>query len=408
MTPEGWRRSTLGQHLREPVKNGYSPNCPALPTGKWIAHLGAVTENGFRPAAVKPAPPDDPKVDACRLVAGDLLVSRSNTRQRVGLAGIYRGEPAPCSYPDLLMRLRPSENVDPEFLLHTLLSGRGRDYFRKVARGTSGSMVKIDRALLESFPLLLPPLAEQRRIAAVLSAVDDAIEAAQCVAGQVIRLKRALLDRSFSKENANKEGWNATDLADLIRDDRPICYGILMPGRGHPGGIPVVKVRNIKNGAIEEGDLLLTSPEVDQQYARSRLRAGDLVLSIRGTTGRVARVPLSLDGANITQDSARLSIRPDVQADFIYHCLHSPYLQQQVADHTRGQAVKGINIADVRKLLVPVPPPPVQRELSAFFNGVDARLLAEQQSIAASVSLKAALQTRLLDGTLRVSLDKAA
>src|ERR1041384_567721 len=107
MTPEGWRPASLGELLREPIRNGYSPNCPSHPTGKWILHLGAVTPHGYNPVAVKPAPLEDPRVDATLLEVGDLLVSRSNTRERVGLAGVYSGSPAPCGNPDLLMRVRP-------------------------------------------------------------------------------------------------------------------------------------------------------------------------------------------------------------------------------------------------------------------------------------------------------------
>src|SRR5579863_3321043 len=82
--PEEWEVRPLGQCLREPIRNGYSPVCPSAPTGKWLLHVGAVTFDGFNPAAVKPAPLKDPRVDACLIASGDLLVSRSNTRERVG------------------------------------------------------------------------------------------------------------------------------------------------------------------------------------------------------------------------------------------------------------------------------------------------------------------------------------
>ena len=99
-------------------------------------------------------------------------------------------------------------------------------------------------------------------------------------------------------------------LDDLIDDDRPITYGILKPGTGFAGGIPVVKVKDMRDGIIDESDLLLTSPDIDQAYQRSKLRAGDLLISIRGSIGRMAEVPDSLQDANITQDTARLSVKP--------------------------------------------------------------------------------------------------
>ena len=138
--------------------------CPKEETGRWILHVGAVTFNGYSPLAVKPAPVVGPNVSVPTLSPGDILVSRSNTRERVGLAGIYNGSPFPCSYPDLLMRVRVGQEIMPEFLEAVLLSDRGRCYFSTSARGTSETMVKINRASLEEFPIQLPPIDEQENI----------------------------------------------------------------------------------------------------------------------------------------------------------------------------------------------------------------------------------------------------
>jgi type I restriction enzyme S subunit len=199
MRPEPWMRTTLGQCLREPIRNGYSPVCPKLPTGRWLLHLGAVTERGFNSEAVKPAPSGDPGLIGAEVEVGDLLVSRSNTRERVGLSGVYRGTPAPCYYPDLLMRIRPVDDVDVSFLDQVLRSPMGRSYFSRVARGTSGSMVKIDRALLEAFPLFLPSLANQKRIALILAFADETIEKTEAVIEQLKTVKQGLVQELLTQ-----------------------------------------------------------------------------------------------------------------------------------------------------------------------------------------------------------------
>jgi len=141
-------------------------------------------------------------------------------------------------------------------------------------------------------------------------------------------------------------------LNDLVLVDAPICYGILMPGKHVPDGVPVVKVRDYERHQIDSSVLLRTSEEIDRQYARSRLRGGDILVSIRGTTGRVAVAPDGLGGANITQDSARVRVPPE-HRQYVYHMLRSPFVQRQIESHTIGQAVQGINIASVRKLEIP-------------------------------------------------------
>jgi type I restriction enzyme S subunit len=178
------------------------------------------------------------------------------------------------------------------------------------------------------------------------------------------------------------EAWDAVLLDSCVQSSAPISYGILMPGPHTPGGVPVVKVRDIADGRVEEADLLLTHRSIDQAYRRSRLTDGDLLITIRGTTGRVAAVSERLSGANITQDTARVRIKDEVDPRFVYFALQSEPLQHQIALHTIGQAVRGINIRDVRRLVLGLP-----------------RLLAEQRTIAAPLSALDALTdglTRLI------------
>ena len=170
--PSSWSETTLNAHLAEPIRNGYSPVCPTEPTGLWTLSLAAVTPEGFDPRGIKPAPQGDDRVGAAMLRIGDVVISRSNTRERVGLAGVYRGDPSSCSYPDLLMRIRPSATLSPDFLELLLLSERGRSYFMRCARGTSGSMIKIDRGIVAAFPIDLPSLEEQKEITEIISGVQ--------------------------------------------------------------------------------------------------------------------------------------------------------------------------------------------------------------------------------------------
>jgi type I restriction enzyme S subunit len=187
--PDGWSKYTLDEYLKEPIRNGFSPVCPEQSTGDWVLSLASVGFDGYSPLGAKPAPLGDPRVEASRLVAGDIVVSRSNTPDRVGLAGIYNGDPTPASYPDLLMRVRVKPSIDNRFLLEQMLSQSGRNYFSSTARGSSGSMVKIDRTILEAFPVLAPcDIQEQRAIATALTDADALIDSLE----QLLTKKREL------------------------------------------------------------------------------------------------------------------------------------------------------------------------------------------------------------------------
>lgn len=162
-----------------------------------------------------------------------------------------------------------------------------------------------------------------------------------------------------------------TTLGEMVEEDRPITYGIVKPEHGCPGGVPVVKVKDMQDGAIDESDLLLTTPELDHQYRQSRLRAGDLLISIRGSVGRMAEIPLSLENANITQDTARLTISSQYNRIYVRGVLESPILQWDMEKNIPGVAVKGINIGYLRELKMPICDRERQDELAMFYQQSD-------------------------------------
>ncbi|EJI87065.1 type I restriction-modification system specificity subunit S [Alishewanella aestuarii B11] len=197
-----------------------------------------------------------------------------------------------------------------------------------------------------------------------------------------------------------------TTVLDSFVDPRaPICYGILKPGEHVSEGIPVIKVKNIIGGRVLEDDLLKTSLQIHNQYKRAEVNQGDLLLTIRGTTGRVAIVPASLAGANITQDTARIRVSSDDDPMYVFYALQSPSVQQQIDLNTVGQAVKGINIAEVRKLKIFHPDASEQKKIVQILSTWDKAITTTEQLLANSLQQKKALMQQLLTGKKRL-LDK--
>lgn len=184
-------------------------------------------------------------------------------------------------------------------------------------------------------------------------------------------------------------GWEISTLRSCCRPGRPITYGILKPGPELEEGVPYVRVADFPGNQLNLSSIKRTSPEIDLQYKRARLSAGDLLLSIRGSVGRLIVIPPSLDGANITQDTARLSISSRLNARYIYYALLSPDAQRRMTKAIRGVAVRGINIGDVRALQVPLPSLPEQdeivRRLDALFE-IAARIEASHATARRQVS----------------------
>ncbi len=168
--PVEWDVSKIGKVLEEPPKNGYSPMESDSWHGCYMLGLGCLTSNGFVPAQLKYAPGQNRLVQAATLFPGDFLISRSNTRERVGMVGIFRDIGEPSIYPDLMVRLRFTDDVAGEYMEKAFMSPMLRRQIENVATGTSGSMVKINASIIENMQFRKPSLDEQNRIVEMLHA----------------------------------------------------------------------------------------------------------------------------------------------------------------------------------------------------------------------------------------------
>lgn len=250
----------------------------------------------------------------------------------------------------LVLRTKDKEHVAPEFLPFILSSERVR---RWVIERAIGSVTPHFRwADLAECEVVLPPLDQQARIAQVLLSSADVRSAYVKAKAAAAAMLSATVDHLA--ERALKQG-GMVPLASLAAEGRLITYGIVKPGLDVPGGVPVIKVKDIRDGYIDDRELLLADPAIEAQYRRSRLNAGDLLISIRGTVGRLAFVPPHLEGANITQDTARLSVAEHVNREFVRTMMLSSFVQRQIRSKTTGLAVQGINLAELRLLMIPLP-----------------------------------------------------
>lgn len=177
MLPNGWIACKIKDIQTVEVQNGFSPMCVEYATRRKSLSLGALTGNSLDLTQEKFISEDCEMPSHSLLRKDDILVSRSNTKDKVGRAAVVTDEISNYYYPDLIMRFQvDAQKADCRYVAMCLQSVAGRNYFMSHAAGTSTSMVKINKSVLESFPLHLPPLEEQKKIAETLSTWDSAIE----------------------------------------------------------------------------------------------------------------------------------------------------------------------------------------------------------------------------------------
>ena len=165
--PEHWDTPQLGRLLKKVVQ-GWSPVAAEgdLESDQWaVLTLSSVKRGTFNPDAIKPVPKGATIPSGIVVEEGDVLLTRSNTRERVGDVCIAKKPRPRTLLCDLIYRLQLQEKeVVPEFLVYQLLSRSGRGQIERDARGSSGTMPKIAQSHVKSWRILRPPIDEQKHI----------------------------------------------------------------------------------------------------------------------------------------------------------------------------------------------------------------------------------------------------
>jgi type I restriction enzyme S subunit len=338
------------------------------------------------------------KVRKKRLSVGDILIEKSggSPTQPVGRVVYFESE-GEFLTSNFLSALRVHDDeVFSKYLFYWLLAGYSRGLTEPFQNKTTGIInLQLKRFLIE-IEVPLPSLEEQKRIAGILDEADLVRKKTQALIDKYDELAQSLFLDMFGDPVTNPKGWLKKELGQLIDKDRPITYGILMPKDDvKPDGVPYVRVMDVSNGKINVQGLRHTTQEIESKYSRSRLIPNDVLLSIRGHVGRVCVVPEELAGANITQDTARLSFKREVLSRFAVALFESSHFQVQMQKYVKGAAVKGINLGDLRKLVILVPPLSQQREFDEAIKLID-----NQKS-------KAAIQLNLAYDGFNALLQKA-
>lgn len=165
--PQHWDAPLLGRCLTR-IEQGWSPVGAEGELGErqWcVLTLSAVRRGVFNPEAIKPVSTSADIPRDIEVANGDLLLTRSNTRERVGDVCLVKDVRHRTLLCDLIYRLSPRKSAFvPQFLVYQLLCPLGRGQIEKDARGSSGTMPKISQSHIKAWRVLLPPTNEQRAI----------------------------------------------------------------------------------------------------------------------------------------------------------------------------------------------------------------------------------------------------
>ena len=189
--------------------------------------------------------------------------------------------------------------------------------------------------------------------------------------------------------------WKLKKLEQVVY--QKITYGIVQPGVFDCNGVPLIRGVDYMSGWKKSDSFFMVSKELHHKFKRSTTRKGDVLLSIAGYAGHVSVVPEWLEEANITQTTARISVEVnEASPHFVAYFLDSIEGKLQSRRYIKGSAQEGLNLDDVQKFLIPIPPLPEQKKIASILTSVDEVIENTQKQIDKLQDLKKATMNELL------------
>ncbi|MEU1998850.1 restriction endonuclease subunit S [Nocardia gamkensis] len=353
---------------------------------------------------------------ASLIPAGTPIIS---TRMAVGKAAIPVVD---IAINQDLKALYPASHVDPRYLTRIL-----QFIEPKVEAVSVGSTVRgVSVGQLLKFQVFAPPLPEQRYIADILDAADDQICATEQVIAKLrltrIGLVNNLLTWGISAASRPHESWSKPcGLNSSMNYPIPHGWSVgsvyewcdrmtvgVVNSATHAyvdSGIPFIRSQNVKPGYIDLRGVLHITKEYNAQQSSSILREGDVVVVRTGYPGTAAVVPKELSGANCFSLLVVTPRKSVLIPEYLALYLNSEFCRRQIDQLHFGSAQHNLNLAELKRLPLPVPSSAEQTEIVETVVSADNLISAEQSAVDKLHLLKATLSTALLSGHVRIPKD---
>ena len=383
--PEGWRRVPLRDCLVEGLQTGFASGTNNR-TGHGIAHIRPMNVSTSGRVVVndlKFVPTDKVPGETGLLKFGDVVFNNTNSPELVGKTALY-DLAEPRAFSNHMTRIRCKREVlDPHYCAYALHQ-KWRDGSFEAICNNHVSQASISREKLADTTILLPPVEEQRRIAAKLDDLLGRIAAtrerldrvptilrrfrqtvlAGAVTGRLTEDVRGDVHIAPLADGAKDlpEGWTRKTFKDVCRD---ISVGYVGPMVQEyvDVGIPWLRSLNVKEFKLDLANLKFVSPAFHSRMKKTSLARGDVVIIRTGNAGKAAVIPQDLGEANCAD---LIIVRPAEQLDPDYATIYINCLTMRahVEQEMVGIAQGHFNIGSMRRTSLPLPPVVEQREIA--------------------------------------------
>ncbi|QDU26533.1 Type-1 restriction enzyme EcoKI specificity protein [Anatilimnocola aggregata] len=396
-----WPKALLGEVVEE-TQYGTSLKANEQCAGVPVLRMNNITYSGALDLTdIKHVELPAKDIEQYSVRRGDLLFNRTNSQELVGKMGVWNRDES-FAFAGYLVRLRLKiDRADPSFVAAWFNTTEMKTLLRTRAK-PSINMSNINATEVLKFPIVLPPLAEQRRIAEVLDRAEALRAKRRAALAQLDSLTQSLFLDLFG-DLQRSSVYTESKLSDCAEVVSGVAKGRKLNGR-QTVDVPYLRVANVQAGFLNLSEIK-TIEALPAELAELALKPGDVVLTEGGDHDKLGRGAMwngEVDGC-IHQNHV-FRVRPNntlLLPRYFHEYLQAPRARAYFLSCAKKTTnLASINMTQLRALSVPLPPLELQQEFARRVTAVERLKATQRASLTELDALFASLQHRAFRGEL--------
>ena len=333
---------------------------------------------------------DDSKYKDYILQDGDILMSHINSEKYLGKVALYRkqgNEQIIHGMNLLMLRANPSV-LFPPFATYFFETPAFLMQIKKITK-KSVNQASFTVTSLKEIEIPLPPLDEQRKIAAVLDKVSSLIAKRRQQLDKLDELIKARFVEMFGDEH-HLDDWNCVSVGEVA----DICVGVVIKPTQYytdQGGVPAFRSLNIGAMTIKNADWVYFTKEGHEKNKKSIVCENDVLVVRSGAPGTACVVTKEFSGYNAVDIIIAHPNIEKINSVFLAMFTNMPHGMNQIREKTGGAAQQHFNVGGYKELTVILPPIELQNQFAAFVEQTEKTKTTISESLQQLETLKKAL-----------------
>lgn len=399
--PNHWKKERLEKvaHVQTGIAKGgkSSKNMVMMP----YLRVANVQDGYLDLSVIKEIQVDRDKIQRYLLQDGDVLMTEGGDFDKLGRGTVWREQIKQCLHQNHVFAVRVNRDyLIPDFLSFLTGSHYGKDYFVRCSK-QSTNLASINSTQLKNFPVLLPPLEEQRKILAIVHTWDEAIEKTE-----------RLIDRRSKKFKVLQRQY-AVDLPKAPQKEIGKAFARVQRVNDGKTDAPVMTISSLRGfmrqdekynremaGDSLERYILLEKDEFAYNKGNSKTYPQGCIFQLEEEKALIPHVYFCFKAKN------------DLEPRFYRHFFLSGGLNRQlyrvINSGVRNDGLLNLNAENFFTCTVPVPPRRYQEQAADFLDAAEKEISVLRQKLDILKNQKRGLMQKLLTGEWRVKVDGKA